>query len=458
MILERLMKEVNTGSIGIFAQEAPGALAQFGPTGKEALLTYYQALQGKDSGGRIQYVYPALGRLKDEQPTMILRKALSGTNKNSDGMMASIIEGLGETKNTECLRDIVVMMTAQNLEPQTRTTLVSALAKLIGVHTPDGFAPGLILAPDSIKTLIDAVPRASEHEVRALAEILARTKDPRAIPVLQKESRVYAYSEGTRPTLRKAISELQRGQPHDAKPKARDSGRFATPSDTGKPARSLRSILPIAGEPLVTSSSIGLLMDRMKAAVESDELRAWFSSMEKATEQDIPFKAASRQEVAIGLILPLDETSSVKDTVSLIRFLGERMTVLFNKNKFKPAESKKLLKRLNSLKPENVKAWESAFHKTLDKNVSKVFVVGILLPVDGLYESDTYSSVRAEHYLKRLGQISKEDVQLWKYEVDQFGGTELDAAMNIALLEAVFEKEKFQRAKFKELVAASKKQ
>jgi hypothetical protein len=55
-----------------------------------------------------------------------------------------------------------------------------------------------------------------------------------------------------------------------------------------------------------------------------------------------------------------------------------------------------------------------------------------------------------------LKQLTAEDVSLWKDKVDQFGGTELDAAVNIILLDDYFDKEQFQRDKLKVAIGASK--
>ncbi len=42
---------------------------------------------------------------------------------------------------------------------------------------------------------------------------------------------------------------------------------------------------------------------------------------------------------------------------------------------------------------------------------------------------------------------------MWKDKVDKFGGIELDAAVNIILLDDYFDKELFQRDKFKAAIA-----
>jgi hypothetical protein len=74
-----------------------------------------------------------------------------------------------------------------------------------------------------------------------------------------------------------------------------------------------------------------------------------------------------------------------------------------------------------------------------------------------LHEGQKYSAERGKKYLARLKQLTAEDVSLWKDKVDAFGGTELDAAVNIILLDDYFDKEKFQRDKFKAAIEARKK-
>jgi hypothetical protein len=81
----------------------------------------------------------------------------------------------------------------------------------------------------------------------------------------------------------------------------------------------------------------------------------------------------------------------------------------------------------------------------------------VLIPVDALHEGQKYSTERARKYLARIKHLTADDVSLWKDKVDEFGGTELDAAMNIILLDDYFDKEKFQRDKFKAAIGARKK-
>src|SRR3984893_4144450 len=80
----------------------------------------------------------------------------------------------------------------------------------------------------------------------------------------------------------------------------------------------------------------------------------------------------------------------------------------------------------------------------------------VLIPMDALHEGQKYSAERGKKYLARLKQLTAEDVSLWKDKVDKFGGTELDAAVNIILLDDYFDKELFQRDKIKAAIGAGK--
>jgi hypothetical protein len=80
----------------------------------------------------------------------------------------------------------------------------------------------------------------------------------------------------------------------------------------------------------------------------------------------------------------------------------------------------------------------------------------VLIPIDALHEGQKYSAERGKKYLARLKQLTAEDVSLWKDKVDKFGGTKLDAAVNIILLDDYFDKELFKRDKFKAAIGAGK--
>jgi len=55
-----------------------------------------------------------------------------------------------------------------------------------------------------------------------------------------------------------------------------------------------------------------------------------------------------------------------------------------------------------------------------------------------------------------MKQLTADDVSFWKNKVDKFGGTSLDAAVNIILLDDYFDEEQFQRDKFKDAIGAGK--
>ena len=78
----------------------------------------------------------------------------------------------------------------------------------------------------------------------------------------------------------------------------------------------------------------------------------------------------------------------------------------------------------------------------------------VLIPVDASSRGAKVHAERAKKYLARMQQLTADDVKLWRDKVDQYGGTGLDAAMNIILLDDYFEKEMFQRDKFKAAIEA----
>jgi uncharacterized protein (TIGR03067 family) len=109
------------------------------------------------------------------------------------------------------------------------------------------------------------------------------------------------------------------------------------------------------------------------------------------------------------------------------------------------------------------KVWKEAFEALLKKEIGQTAtevldggpayaVPLVLIPVDALHEGPKYSAERGQKYRARLKQLTAEDVSLWQDKLDKFGGTKLDAAVNIVLLDDYFDNEKFQRDKFKAAV------
>ena len=135
-----------------------------------------------------------------------------------------------------------------------------------------------------------------------------------------------------------------------------------------------------------------------------------------------------------------------------------RMSVAFDRLKWNAKTADILFKRAQTIPPSEAKVWKEAFESVLNEEMEPACLVPlVLIPVDALHEGQKYSAERAKKYLARMKQLTGDDVSLWKDKVDEFGGTQLDAAMNIILLDDYFDKEKFQRDKFKAAIGAKKK-
>jgi hypothetical protein len=144
------------------------------------------------------------------------------------------------------------------------------------------------------------------------------------------------------------------------------------------------------------------------------------------------------------------------------------VSVAFDDLKWNAKTAADLFKRAQGMPASEAKVWKEAFEALLKKEIGQTdtevldggpawAVPLVLIPVDALHEGQKYSVERGKKYRARLKQLTAEDVSLWKNEVDKFGGTELDAAVNIILLDDFFGKEQFQRDKFKATIGAKKK-
>jgi hypothetical protein len=145
-----------------------------------------------------------------------------------------------------------------------------------------------------------------------------------------------------------------------------------------------------------------------------------------------------------------------------------RVSLAFDDLKWNVKAAGILFQRAQTMPASEARLWKEAFEALLKKKIGQTdtevldggpayAVPLVLIPVDALHEGQKYSTERGKKYLARLKQLTAEDVSLWKAKVDRFGGTELDAAVNIILLDDYFDKEKFQRDKFKAAVEARKK-
>jgi hypothetical protein len=145
------------------------------------------------------------------------------------------------------------------------------------------------------------------------------------------------------------------------------------------------------------------------------------------------------------------------------------MSVAFDELKWNAKRADNLFQRARSMPASEAKAWKEAFEALLKKEIgqtdTEVYGGGptwavplVLIPVDALYVGQKYSAEHAKKYLARMKQLTADDVSLWKDKVDEWGGTRLDAAVNIILLDDYFDNEKFQRDKFQAAVGARKRQ
>ncbi len=135
-----------------------------------------------------------------------------------------------------------------------------------------------------------------------------------------------------------------------------------------------------------------------------------------------------------------------------------RVSVAFDGLKWNAKSADNLFRRAKTMPSSEARGWKEAFERVLHDKVEPACRVPlVLIPVDALYNGQEYSAERAKTYLARLKQLTADDVALWLDKVDAWGGTRLDAAMNIILLDDYFNQERFQRDKFKAAIEASRK-
>jgi hypothetical protein len=148
-------------------------------------------------------------------------------------------------------------------------------------------------------------------------------------------------------------------------------------------------------------------------------------------------------------------------------YFVSRMSLAFDDLKWIAKAADNLFQRARTMPATEAKLWKEAFEGLLKKEIGQTATTNhaggpayavplVLIPIDTLHEGQKYSTERGKKYRARLKQLTAEDVSLWMDKVDKFGGTELDAAVNIILLDDYFDKELFQRDKFKAAIEAGK--
>jgi hypothetical protein len=225
---------------------------------------------------------------------------------------------------------------------------------------------------------------------------------------------------------------------------------FVSAQRDDKPnSKDLRAIKPPGGVPLRVYTGPG-------SEISVNYLKKVTKRLESVPAEDLE-KWIAELERLIG--------TKLKDGVPSARQACRtdfvtRLSVAFNDLDWNPKVANNLLKRAQSLPASEAKIWKEAFEALLKKEIGQTDTANsaggpswrvplVLIVVDTLYEEQKYNADRAKKYLARLKQLTAEDVAVWKNQVDQFGGSELDAAVNIVLLDPFFPEEKFQREEFK---------
>jgi RNA polymerase sigma factor (sigma-70 family) len=260
-------------------------------------------------------------------------------------------------------------------------------------------------------------------------------------------------------TNRTAVAQTPNPRPDGKQPASEKKGD--TPkAQKEEEARDLTKIKPPGGAPLplvkpgtneIDVDLLNNVSDRLKSVPEKD-LERWGTELERITDvklkDGVPSpRQACRTDFAI------------------------RMSMAFDDLTWNATAADKLYKRACSMPVADAKAWKEAFESLLKEKIgieqnekgefSKLAggppwaVPLVLIPVDALHEGEKFSAERGKKYRARLKQLTKDDVALWKDKMDKFGGTELDAAVNIILLDEFFGKERFQREKFKAAIEAT---
>ena len=224
----------------------------------------------------------------------------------------------------------------------------------------------------------------------------------------------------------------------DDQPTAKDLGSIQPPGGTPL-------LLEEPGRPGIKVELLNKVRKRLEAA-PAEALDQWVVELERITGQKLEGELAKQ---------------------ACRTYFVTRMSVAFDGLKWNAKAADNLFKRAKTMPASEAKVWKEAFEALLKKEIGQTATTNyaggpayavplVLIPVDALHEGQKYSTERGKKYLARLKQLTADDVSLWKDKVDKFGGTKLDAAVNIILLDDYFDKEQFQRDKFKAAIGAGK--
>jgi hypothetical protein len=223
----------------------------------------------------------------------------------------------------------------------------------------------------------------------------------------------------------------------DDKPMSKDLGKIQPPG--GVPLHFGRPGTPIKVDALKRATK------RLESA-PAEDLDKWVVELERIMDKKLEGELAKQ---------------------ACRTYFVSRMSVAFEDLKWNAKTADNLFRRAQTMPASEAKVWKEAFEALLKKKIGQTAtrndaggpayaVPLVLIPVEALHEGQKYSAERGKTYRARLKQLTAEDVNLWKDKVDKYGGTELDAAVNIILLDDYFDKGRFQRDKFKAAVGADK--
>jgi hypothetical protein len=226
--------------------------------------------------------------------------------------------------------------------------------------------------------------------------------------------------------------------PGDDKPTSHDLGNIQPPGGTPLP-------LEEPGRPGIKVELLNKVRRRLQAA-PAEALDKWVVELERIMDQKLEGELAKQ---------------------ACRTYFVTRMSVAFDDLKWNAKAADNLIKRAQTMPASEAKVWKQALEALMKKEIGQTdttYYAGgpayavplVLIPVAALHEGQKYSAERGQKYRERLKQLTAEDVSLWKDKVDKFGGTNLDAAVNIILLDGYFDKEQFQRDKFKAALGAGK--
>ena len=230
-------------------------------------------------------------------------------------------------------------------------------------------------------------------------------------------------------------------------------GINAAPGDDKPASKSLGEIQPPGGIPLdfgrpgtpIKANAVEKATQRLESAPRED-LDKWVGELERIMDAKLDGALAKQ---------------------ACRTYFVARMSVAFDDLKWNAKAADKLLNRAQTMPATDAKVWKEAFEALLKKDIGQTAntnhaggpayaVPLVLIPIDALHEGLKYSAGRGKKYQARLKQLTVDDIALWSNKVDEFGGTKLDAAVNIILLDEYFDKETFRRELFKKAIGSAK--